>query len=112
MQNLIRLFITGYRKLILITAALIMAVAFVLVCRTDVNAGNSYEPDFNDKRFTNYTVRTGDSLWNVAEAHMDYVHYSDIYEYIDEIRELNHLDSDAIYYGQNLIITYYADNNT
>ena len=61
-----------------------------------------------DKYFTNITVMEGDTLWEVAQEHMDTEHYSSVYEYMEELRAMNHLTSDELYVGQNLIITYYS----
>ena len=55
-------------------AAVILAVAVViiLVTRVKVNANNSYGRDYSDKRYKNYTVTSGDTLWDIAEANMDF----------------------------------------
>lgn len=66
-------------------------------------AGNN-----DNKYFTNITIDKGDTLWNLAEEYMDEEHYSSIYEYMDELRDMNNLTSDELYAGQNLIVTYYS----
>ena len=109
MVDLIREVVIRYKKAIVFAAACILAITFFIVGKVNVNAGNAYEIDYSDKRFTNYTVQSGDSLWSVASEHIDYTYYRDIYEYMEELREMNHLKSDNIYYGQNLIITYYVN---
>lgn len=62
----------------------------------------------DNKYFTNITVEEGDTLWNVAEEYMDEEHYDSIYEYMDELKKMNHLTSDELYAGQNLVVTYYS----
>ena len=69
---------------------------------------NCMASDNEDKFFTNITVKEGDTLWEVAQEHMDTEHYSSIYEYMEELRRMNHLTSDKLYVGQKLFITYYA----
>ena len=93
-------------------AAVILAVAVVviLVTRVKVNANNSYGRDYSDKRYKNYTVTSGDTLWDIAEANMDYEYYDDVNDYIAEIKRMNNLYSDKIYTGQNLLITDYCHN--
>ena len=56
------------------------------------------------------TVKSGDTLWDIAEANMDYEYYDDVNDYIAEIKRMNNLYSDKIYTGQNLLITYYCHN--
>lgn len=75
-----------------------------ILVRTQSCMANSRE----DKFFTNITVQEGDTLWEVAQEHMDTNHYSSVYEYMEELRMMNHLTSDELYAGQNLIITYFA----
>jgi hypothetical protein len=111
MVDLMREIIIRYKKVMLIGVACILMITFFIVGKVNVNAGNSYEVDYSNKRYTNYTVQTGDSLWSIAEEHIDYTYFSDIYEYMDELRDMNHLKSDDIYYGQNLLITYYVNDN-
>lgn len=60
-----------------------------------------------NKYFTNITIEEGDTLWEVASEHMDEEHYDSVYEYMDELKEVNNMSSDNIYVGQNLVITYY-----
>lgn len=75
-----------------------------ILIRTQSCKANSNE----DKFFTNVTVKEGDTLWEVAQEHMDTEHYSSVYEYMEELRRMNHLTSDKLYVGQNLVITYYS----
>ncbi len=110
MVDLMREIIIRYKKVILFTLAGILMITFFIIGKVNVNAGSSNEPDYSNKRFTNYTVQAGDSLWSVAEDHIDYNYFSDIYDYMDELRDMNNLKSDDIYYGQNLLITYYVNN--
>lgn len=60
------------------------------------------------KFFTSYTVKSGDTLWDIAGHYMT-EEYTDTYEYIREITTSNHLDSTDIYPGQLLVLPYYAD---
>lgn len=67
---------------------------------------------FNNEKqyFTNVTVAQGDTLWDIAKAHLDQSHYSSIYQYMEELREMNNLTSDDLYTGQNMLVTYYAES--
>ena len=87
-----------------------VVVVIILVSRVRVDANNSYGRDYSDKRYKNYTVTSGDTLWDIAEANMDYEYYDDVNDYIAEIKRMNNLYSDKIYTGQNLLITYYFHN--
>ncbi len=85
----------------------VMCIAFIIgsiITKAQTCAANTNE----NKYFTNITVNDGDSLWAVAEQYMDNTHYSSVYEYMDEIKNMNNLSSDDIYAGQNLVVTYYS----
>lgn len=97
-------------KIAAVAVILAVAVVIILVTRVKVNANNSYGRDYSDKRYKNYTVTSGDTLWDIAEANMDYEYYDDVNDYIAEIKRMNNLYSDKIYTGQNLLITYYCHN--
>lgn len=60
------------------------------------------------KYYMSYELEYGDSLWSVAEEHMD-AHYPSIEDYMEEICIINsiHMDSPLIA-GTNLIIPYYS----
>ena len=43
-----------------------VVVVIILVSRVRVDANNSYGRDYSDKRYKNYTVTSGDTLWDIA----------------------------------------------
>ena len=53
-------------------------------------------------------IEEGDSLWSIAEDNMD-PGFSDIHDYIYEVKRCNQLDSDNIISGNYLMIPYYED---
>lgn len=96
-------------KMQLLGAILIGLFISFILGSVIVKAGNTQAYLDQDKYFTNVTVVEGDSLWDIAEDYMDNSHYSSIYSYIDELKKMNHLTSDDLYTGQNLIVTYFAE---
>ncbi len=59
------------------------------------------------KYYTSIEVSAGDSLWSIAEEYMDAGNQS-VYDYIDEIKEINGLKSDQIRAGEYLMVSYYG----
>ena len=51
-------------------------------------------------------IKSGDSLWNIADEHMT-DEYDSINDYVDDIMSVNKLTSDRIHAGEYLIIPYY-----
>lgn len=56
-------------------------------------------------------VKTGDSLWSIAKKNMsdesNYSGFTDIYQYIHEIKKCNNMKSNQINAGCYLMIPYY-----
>lgn len=59
------------------------------------------------KYYTSIAVEKGDTLWSIASKYMT-GEYSDVDDYINEVKYLNHLDSNGIYAGEYLTIPYYS----
>lgn len=61
------------------------------------------------KYYRSIQIQEGDSLWSIAEEHMD-DNYESIFEYMEEIADINNLKSselDSIQEGHYLTIAYY-----
>lgn len=71
-----------------------------------VNITASKEPGRYEKNITSVYIERGDSLWTIAENYYSEENRS-MKDYIKEIKDCNHLSSDKIKEGQNLIIPYY-----
>ncbi|MCM1386467.1 MAG: LysM peptidoglycan-binding domain-containing protein [Bacillus sp. (in: Bacteria)] len=64
------------------------------------------------KYYKSITVSTEDTLWSIAQEYMDATHYQSVDDYIKEVKQMNHLQSDTITYGCHLVIPYYTDEYT
>ena len=61
------------------------------------------------KYYTEIRVQRGDTLWDIANKYMDSSVYRSLDDYMDEIREINSINYNRIYNGQQLIIPYYSE---
>ncbi|MGI6008200.1 MAG: LysM peptidoglycan-binding domain-containing protein [Ruminococcus sp.] len=59
------------------------------------------------KYYKSYYIETGDSLWSIAKEHMT-DEYSDINEYIAEVKKINHLSDNTVKQGTHICIPYYS----
>lgn len=59
------------------------------------------------KYYTSVTIMPGDSLYSLADTHMDKNFKSAEY-FIEEVKIVNGLDDDSLTAGMNLIIPYYS----
>ncbi len=108
MTDSIRTIFSRSHKTIAMAVLLIALFIAFITGSVIVKAGGSSVRDGEDKFYTNVTVEEGDTLWSIAENNIDYEHYEDIYDYMNELRRMNNMSSDKIYAGENLIVTYYS----
>lgn len=59
------------------------------------------------KYYTSIQIQSGDTLWDLAN---DYIttEYQSINDYINEVKNLNSLETDDIHEGQYLTVPYYS----
>lgn len=88
-------------SMLLIVSTLIIALSSFVV-----RANNADDSSF--KYFTSIEVQPGDSLWSISNTYMDQ-HYDSNQEYIQEVKRINSLDSEAVQAGQFIIVPYYAE---
>ena len=92
----------------------IMTVCLVIIFSIGINGFLSNAKNNTDqvsyKYYTSITVSSEDTLWSIAEKYMDMEHYRSINDYIQEVKAMNHLQSDVITYGKHLIIPYYMNS--
>lgn len=95
-------------------ASLLLAVCLIAICVVSfhsltLSAKNGTET-LSLKYYTGVTVKSGESLWTLADQYIDYEQYSNKDAYIKEVCSINRLDdASAIRAGQRLIFPYYSD---
>ncbi|MDD6135566.1 MAG: LysM peptidoglycan-binding domain-containing protein [Lachnospiraceae bacterium] len=61
----------------------------------------------NVKYYTCINIEANDTLWSIADSYIT-DEYNSIDQYIAEVKSINNLSSDKIYYGATLVVPYYA----
>lgn len=89
------------------TLIFVLFAAWFISGKMDSSEVHALEEVNNYKYYTSIQIQQGDSLWSIAGDYMS-ADYSDIDEYISEVKQLNHLKSDAIHAGEYLLIPYYS----
>ncbi|MBR0381923.1 MAG: LysM peptidoglycan-binding domain-containing protein [Eubacterium sp.] len=74
-----------------------------MLAGTDVVSANA---PLSQVKYETVKIKSGDSLWSIAKEHMN-PGYDNIYEYIDDIKECNHMTDDRLNSGCYLLIPYY-----
>lgn len=80
----------------------IIALLLIIVAIIAIRLSNKEEKEYE---LTNYIVRTGDTLWSIAEKYAP--EEMDIREYIYFIQEDNELTEKIIYPNMNITIRIY-----
>lgn len=66
---------------------------------------NRTEEPVNFKYYKSITIESGDCLWTIAEEYIT-DDYSSVSEYVEVLKEINHIHGDHIQEGQSLIVAY------
>ena len=88
----------------------VMAAVIVAGCSTFAGTGLVDAHDMNEvvmcKYYKSIEIEAGETLWSIAQENMT-EDYASVYEYIEEVMEMNNLESDQIHAGQYLTVAYY-----
>ena len=88
-------------------AVLFLAAGFLSI----LSAASTVQADDAEQLYKYYTdvrVEHGDTLYSIAESNISRG-YDSIDDYLKEIRPINSVYTDDIYYGQTLVVPYYSE---
>ena len=71
-------------------------------------AKSSKEASPSYKYYNSITIQEGDTLTTIAKKYCT-PEFDSVSSYINEVVQMNHIESETIYAGQNLIIPYYSE---
>ena len=99
---------TYEKNLLLLATTLIFMFIFAWFLSAKTNISQVKASSVNEpyKYYTSVQVKQGDSLWSIASSYLT-AECGEVSDYINEIKELNHLSNDAIHAGEYLLIPYY-----
>lgn len=95
------------KRIVSAVLAIVLMVSTSAVIITKVDAKNKKIPGNIEKKYESIEIQDGDTLWSIAEKYAD-TRYTNMVDYIDELKTMNNLHGDKIIGGTNLIITYYV----
>ena len=99
----------GLRNFAIVLLCVMAVVLVVLKITARPANADSRTAGERYKYYTSIYVEPGDSLWSIAEEYIT-VDYQSICQYIDEVKEINHLNSDYLKSGMHLCVPYYSSD--
>ena len=96
------------RRFIVAILTVVIVLGFALSYGVLISQATSEIDDISYKYFTSIEVASGDTLWTIAQEYSDTENYDSIEEYIEEVKNMNHMSSDTLLAGQFLIVPYYS----
>ena len=114
-KNYSRTFFTGRRLDIRIIHAILAAVLLIAVTGIGgrmiiANASVKEGQNALERYYTSITIEDCDTLWDIEARYNTGAENKE--QYIRSIMQMNHMSSDILYSGQNLIIYYYGQPQT
>jgi len=90
-----------------------LTLCLVIICAVSyhsiISNAKSGTEELSLKYYTGITVKSGETLWSIADDYIDYTQYKNKDTYINEICSINNLENASeIKCGQRLIIPYYS----
>lgn len=92
------------RQFLIILAAFITAVVLFLTGSSRMRSGQVQASSSQEICYTSVYVDTGDTLWEIADTYMVDSVYEDKNDYIDEIKEINHITEQDLQAGSYIIV--------
>ena len=94
------------RNAILLSAFLFCAVFAGFKAGAIITNAQNSNPEGSEKLYKCVMVEQNDCLWDIADRYMGRG-YADKRAYVEEVRQINHLESDELYFGTYLCVPYY-----
>lgn len=96
------------KKLFMVVFTFCLVVGLSLSYHALLSKANSASDIIQYKYYKSVSVASGDTLWTLAAANYENG-YENIEDYICEVKEINHLNTDTIQTGQFLVLPYYSE---
>ncbi len=99
--------IRNRQRFLLIIAGIFAAIAIIAASGSRLRSHQAQASDIYTETtlYKSVYVKSGDTLWTIADLYMD-ESYEDKADYIDEIREINHISGKSLQAGSYIIVPY------
>ena len=96
------------KMILLLTTVLLITIGSIVFGSIFSSAqSRADESGIQYKYYKSVEIKKGDSLWSIAKEYCEDQHYKSTKEYVEELKEINNLNSEKIHYGQRIVVAYY-----
>lgn len=95
------------RPAITLLLTLVVAFTFVIGMKFVNVSAEKADSTLMKKEYVSIEIEDGDTLWSLAKEHMG-VGYSNINDYVKDIKSVNGISSDTIHSGNYILIPRYV----
>ena len=101
------------RQILMIIAGISLIVFFAFMHKSVTTNASGLSAKTYCKYYESIMIEEGDTLWSYAGEYCDDLHYNNMFDYIEELCFINHIDSkDALLAGNYIIVPYYMEVST
>ena len=94
------------KMVLLLATVLIITIGSIVFGCIFSSAKEQEDNVIQYKYYKSITIQSGDSLWSIAEKYCT-DDYESTQAYVDELKQLNALNSETIHAGQHLLVAYF-----
>ena len=94
------------RKIAVIISAVILITVIAIACNKFIATASRPQ---TYKYYTEIRIHRNDTLWDIANRYRT-EEYVSVGDYINEVKQINSICDNEIYYGQKLMIPYYSED--
>lgn len=93
------------RQFLIVAAAFCIAICLFLAGSSRMTSGQVRASSNQEICYKSIRVNTGDTLWKIADSYMGTA-FDDKNDYIDEVKEINHITEADLQAGAYIIVPY------
>lgn len=101
------------RNIFMIIAGISLILVLTFLHKSVITSASDLSAKTYCKYYESIMIEEGDTLWSFANEYSDNLHYDTIFDYMEEVCFINHLNSsDSLVAGNYIVLPYYMEVTT
>jgi len=98
------------RNIFMIVAGISLILVLTFMHKSIISNASDLSVKTYCKYYESILIEEGDTLWSFAGEYSDSIHYDNIFDYIEEVCFINHMNaSDELIIGNYIVVPYYME---